>query len=517
MLNGLFENAEEIIICVAFLKLSGLKSIIEKLNSKLGYCTFFIGTDFYLTEPDALLLLHKQGHLVYITKQEKITFHPKLYYFKSIDSIQLITGSANITSGGLESNFEVSSLLEFIKDSDIDKDFNHLINNFKTNSRQVSERIIENYRINYTKYRTRHSQADKDFEAEKIVEQDDDDNQNVSIYNENEGVNKPKGNKNPTRFTDNDRARFPLHLEQFIEYKKNIRPSGVVSQKDKDIYPELYRWYNKIKEIISNGLLPFDIEKILRAEGFPIEDGKLANSRIDWNNNFEKLVQYKIDNNLDIYNDEFRIPQRKDPDHIDYFLGGWCARQKLRRNGKYSPEWDIVYEENKMESIRYIWDVPVLGGSEFEDEEWFEKLKLLENYYKHNPTTIRKSIPDPKTQVGHWLSDQMTLKNAGRRNKSGELIRLHPIREGYLNIILEENGIEWQWEKQKHREFFEEKLKELLELQNGDRSKVPPQGKDDVTKLGEWFAQVKSALKPETKRKLAKWKIERLKAEGLID
>lgn len=514
-ISSLINGAEKIVVCIAFLKLSGLKLLCEKLKHKKGKCIFFIGTNFYQTEPDALLLIYEQGHEAYITKKEKITFHPKLYYFKNNETINIIIGSANITSGGLESNFEISSFVETFNNSEIDNDFNQIIKSFEAYSRPLNLKFIELYRINYKNYKFRHNAADVKFEDEKIDENDYDDEDNQEILS---STNNPNRNRNPNKFTDEDRMKFPKFLNQYKDYKLNVRPSGVVSKRDKEIYPELMNWYHKIKEIIHNGLLPYDIEKILREAGFPIEDGKLANSRVDWNKNFELLLKYKIDNNLDVYDDPFRIPQRKNPKHNDYFLGGWCARQKLRRNNKETPTWDWNYEENKMESVKYVWDVPALGGSEFDDEEWFENLKLLENYYKHNPTTIQKHIPDQKTKVGHWLNDQMTLKNVGRKNKkTGIITWLHPIREGYLNIILEENGIEWQWQIQKHSIEFEDFIKEINDFQKGDRNKIPSQGKDDITGLGRKYAQMKSALMPTTKKTLPQWKIDRLREEGIID
>mgnify|MGYP003340593445 CR=1 FL=1 len=45
VISRLIEESDEIIICVAFLKSSGLDFIIDKLKSKVGNCTFYFGTD----------------------------------------------------------------------------------------------------------------------------------------------------------------------------------------------------------------------------------------------------------------------------------------------------------------------------------------------------------------------------------------------------------------------------------------------------------------------------------------
>lgn len=95
----LIVNAEEIIICIAFLKQSGVSIILNKLKNKIGKCTFYVGTDFYQTEPEALRQLFKQGHSVYITTKAQSTFHPKIFYFKNKRFVSILIGSANLTEG----------------------------------------------------------------------------------------------------------------------------------------------------------------------------------------------------------------------------------------------------------------------------------------------------------------------------------------------------------------------------------------------------------------------------------
>ena len=112
IINQLLENSEEIIMCVAFLKNSGLDLFLDRLSNN---CIFFIGTDYYLTEPTAIKKLLRNGHKVYLTKKAKSTFHPKIYYFKHNNDISILTGSANITGGGLETNFEVSVLIQTLR------------------------------------------------------------------------------------------------------------------------------------------------------------------------------------------------------------------------------------------------------------------------------------------------------------------------------------------------------------------------------------------------------------------
>jgi len=168
IISQLIEQADEIIICVAFLKSSGLDFIIDKLKSQTGNCTFYIGTDYFLTEPNAIRKLSKQGHLIFRTQKKGITFHPKIYYFKKGNSISILIGSANMTGGGLESNYEVSFLIETNSNSTIDKDFKSIIKIYADNSIDFGdELLISQYENDYEKYKQKHKKADKEFKDEQ--------------------------------------------------------------------------------------------------------------------------------------------------------------------------------------------------------------------------------------------------------------------------------------------------------------------------------------------------------------
>jgi len=163
-IGKLLKDANEIIFCTAFLKQSGLNQIIKKLNVS---CTFYVGTDYYLTEPNAIRDLIDAGHTVYIVKKSKATFHPKIYYIRHGKRIVLITGSANITGGGLETNFETSVQIQFNAGSTIDNKFKLLIKSFDAHTNHVTDEIeLSQYEREYEAYRKKHKKADKDFEDE---------------------------------------------------------------------------------------------------------------------------------------------------------------------------------------------------------------------------------------------------------------------------------------------------------------------------------------------------------------
>ena len=107
ILNAI-EFAEEIIICTAFLKYSGLKTLSEAINKKEFKAVFYVGTNFYQTEPKALEQLFNDGHIIYLNRDKTPTFHPKIFFFRNQNIVKLYIGSANLTSGGLETNIETS-------------------------------------------------------------------------------------------------------------------------------------------------------------------------------------------------------------------------------------------------------------------------------------------------------------------------------------------------------------------------------------------------------------------------
>lgn len=79
---------------------------------------FVIGIDFYQSEPIVLKELLKikknlGGIEIYMgTFERKWIFHPKLYLFESSNESSAIVGSANMTSGGLANNHELSIVFD---------------------------------------------------------------------------------------------------------------------------------------------------------------------------------------------------------------------------------------------------------------------------------------------------------------------------------------------------------------------------------------------------------------------
>jgi len=102
-----------------------------------------------------------------MTQKKDATFHPKIYYFRQSKNIFIITGSANLTGGGLYKNFEVSVLLETGQGSPIDMEFKSIINNYSENSTQIfGELQLNQYEREYKTYHKKHKRADKEFKEE---------------------------------------------------------------------------------------------------------------------------------------------------------------------------------------------------------------------------------------------------------------------------------------------------------------------------------------------------------------
>jgi HKD family nuclease len=115
-------SADEIWMSTAFLKSSGLNLLIPSIKKHVKAqkpLTIIAGQHFGLTDPEALLTLFElfkpyPKANIYLDKAVRGTevFHPKLFLFKKGNTGVIISGSANITAGGLIGNTEVSLKVE---------------------------------------------------------------------------------------------------------------------------------------------------------------------------------------------------------------------------------------------------------------------------------------------------------------------------------------------------------------------------------------------------------------------
>ncbi|MFN8143511.1 MAG: phospholipase D-like domain-containing protein [Bacteroidia bacterium] len=142
---------------VAFLKNSGLNNLTKPIKAFLksgGKLIIVAGQNFALTEPKALHELHNlykpfPTSKLFLAKAKVAAsvFHPKLYLFQSNKDCCVISGSANITKGGLIDNKETSIIADCIETERIWIDakiyFDNLLN--LENSDEATLLVIKQY------------------------------------------------------------------------------------------------------------------------------------------------------------------------------------------------------------------------------------------------------------------------------------------------------------------------------------------------------------------------------------
>jgi|TARA_B110000238_G_C16097347_1_gene426714 HKD family nuclease len=461
---------------VAFATLSGIKPLKSNLEiAKLNYeeVKFFIGIDNKITSEDALEFLLNEDIETYIYYDEssyRKIYHPKLFLFEGKDVSRIIIGSSNLTGQAINSNVEASIQIDLESN-----DFNSL-----TEIKEYYSSILDLSSPNIKLLTKEYLEILKKRGLLSNGEDESEENDN------NESRKKYDYDK---KFTENDKENFDIILEKYILYKEAKRPDGIVSKHAKD--RELFRWYQKMHALYNQdeNSLPFEVfEKLLDVD-FPFDGiGIKRKQLIKWKKDFQKIVEYK--NNVDPDKKYTYVPQFKNKSNKYYEIGFWCAIQKQRRKGNknYGIEWS-QFEEDKMNSINFVWDVSTLGFRTTEDK-WSDTYVELEDYYSNKKNY--KTVPTQKTYIGHWLSDQMSFKTRQDREDRNDLLSIE--KEKMLGKLLNENGVEWEWRKQKEREGIESKIKswQIIEkLKNEGKinefrennPKVLKKYRDDVAQL----------------------------------
>lgn len=143
---------------VAFAKKSGVQHVEAQLKEFVGNgkdARIVVGVDLNGTTVEGLesLLdaLGDNGDL-FVNHDENmfVTFHPKTYFFESVDMALLIIGSGNLTAGGLYSNDEGFAIME-LKKSNLD-----------------DQAVIDQYKENFEKWCDEESEL-----VRKIADKDD--------------------------------------------------------------------------------------------------------------------------------------------------------------------------------------------------------------------------------------------------------------------------------------------------------------------------------------------------------
>lgn len=522
-------NFDVFIGFVAFTAVSGVNKLLKHLleAKEKKKVVFFIGVDNKGTskEPLEILLENNIDVFIYHRNKEFITYHPKLFLFEGKTYSRVIIGSSNLTNSGFLSNIEASVQLDFRTETDkqgkkfvkeIKDYFDGIINLKDENVFKLDKELIEKY----DKMGLLYSQVQLGKSTE--IQSNNGENQNEKFtttpFFENDfGQGAEPNNKlsknTAVTISKNDYENFTYFLEKYIIYKRDVKSTGAVSENNSE--RDLYNWYKRIKELIKADTLPYELASQLIDAGFPIGNAWEGQIRYSWDKRFAELLEFK--NKYQSHLDFTYVPNTKNRDLSYFELGSWCVRQKRRRKDLETPKWDWIYEEEKMKSVNYLWEIPENFGSQnvFGDEKWTENLLQLEEYYEDKLNY--NTIPKQKTYLGKWLNDQITLKLTGSRGKNK--VFLHPVREALLGEVLTKNNIEWERQKQNERESIEnaiDKWKIIIDWDKKSKSeqnKATDEYKNEISEMRQLISQTKFRMK-KWKIEDSKWKLEMYKKAG---
>lgn len=445
---------------VAFAATSGIYTILKKVNNakeRYKNLRFYIGVDNKGTSKEALELLVKEDIETYIYYRDSnyITYHPKLFVFEGPKYSRIIIGSSNLTNSGLKTNVEASIQIDYNTSTDkqgakllteIKEYYSEFINLTDKNLKKLDSKLIDlldSKNLLYSQYHK--STGNTKFENQTSDgDNNDEDSVDTTEFDINSGFEPIETihRKKTLNFTKADIENFEHFYEIYKIFKQEINNNGIVGKNYEDKL--LYNWYKRLKELLNAEKVPKEyLDRLLEVD-FPFTDGKERKRLEIWDLKFEELLDYKL--KFQPNTSYTHVPQFKDNKNPYFSLGTWCAFQKQRKKGNYSPPL-TEYELDKLESIKFLWDSKVLGGvgSSPKDDDWADSLVELEEYY--NDSDHYKTIPHQKTTLGKWLNTQLDTKLNGTRNKNKKF--LNPLRAELLGDLLKRNGVEWEWQKQR--------------------------------------------------------------------
>ena len=163
-------DADEATLAVAFLKKGGaqfVEPLLKGMLSKGGQTTAFVGTDFFLTEPEALGTLLKLADRypafeLLMGRRSGATFHPKVYTSVKGKTFHGVIGSANLTGGALNGNDETSLLIDAAAGSDLHVSFQDEWTRLRASGRffRLDPLALSQYRRNYKAVQARRKALD---------------------------------------------------------------------------------------------------------------------------------------------------------------------------------------------------------------------------------------------------------------------------------------------------------------------------------------------------------------------
>ncbi|WP_144626526.1 hypothetical protein [Bacillus altitudinis] len=140
------EDANEIILSVAFLTSEGVYVLEESLKKNREKITFYVGCRNGVTSLQGIISLLNIGinPILVDTGSNNFIFHPKVFFAQSNNQALSTVGSANFTYGGLIKNLESSALLELDFSVIEDKVYvDDLLSTFNTLSSSFPENVFQ--------------------------------------------------------------------------------------------------------------------------------------------------------------------------------------------------------------------------------------------------------------------------------------------------------------------------------------------------------------------------------------
>lgn len=263
----------------AFLKMSGLNNLYKAIKDFLkkgGELTIIAGQNFALTEPNALKKIRKllkpyPKSKLFLAKadSQNIIFHPKIYFFLNDKNACIITGSANITSGGLINNNEISLSQKFNKNDKILGNINQYFRELlkPDNVDEATLLVIKQYETYYEKQK-QHNKRSKPIPTKTKTQLSFDYKNLLKYFNEYNNSEREKSYKkklNNYREAKNildeiekteklTKSKFIPLLDKLVGSKteNNLWHSGSLYRLRRSVYPFYKEFQNLIKFIKTN-------------------------------------------------------------------------------------------------------------------------------------------------------------------------------------------------------------------------------------------------------------------------
>ena len=502
-------NFDSLIAFSAFTKMSGINVIKKELLTAIQRnvtIKFYLGIVERGTSKEALQFLIDNNIETYtFCTSSNLLFHPKIFHFKGQYRTRVIVGSSNLTKPGLFDNIEASTLIEFANsdktgikfETQFLQYFEPILNATDPNTELLTKSLLDDF-------------IKSGFVVDEQTTRDDQDltKGNNSLFRKREKKKLDKDQlrqistkdfqKSDSRYEDKITEHFLAtwneRLEEFIKFKSENDTVNVPRDYKN---PSLYSWFRKNKKFYANNTLPKDLIKQLDDAGFYFGDGHEYTHNKAWEEKYYQLVE--------IYEQTGSswLKRIKDKSNPLKPLTDWVAMQRTyQRKGTLAED-----RIKRLDLINFEW-TPASLGARPDDDRWFEVYMELVDFKKKNGHANPSQVdPNPEiATLGKWVNDQRHLKNNGRKNrKSGEYIYLDPIRQSYL----EELGVDWDYELNKHKEAFNNQVQAFLDFREKYPDLKPPTGQFKSER--DWRAQMRHKFD-----KLPDWKQQELKRLNIL-